>query len=207
MNKSESISNIAKALISFSQKVDRIKKTETNPFFKSKFAPLPDIIMAIQSPLAESGLSYSQMPDGLNLTTILMHESGEWIESSYPLNPVKNDPQSFGSAITYARRYALGAVLGLSIDDDDDANASTQPAPDRKTEDGGYINFLTPTTKTTPTPENKQQQKPWLNEGTVYFDNALKGMREGKTIKDIREHYAVNNTVAQKLQELANQPA
>lgn len=127
MNKSESITELAKALLNFHKEVGIVAKSSNNPFFKSKYASLPDIQEAIKEPLEKAGLVYSQLPDGLNgLTTILIHaESGEWIEASYTMTPAKNDPQGQGSAITYQRRYALGAVLGLTIDEDDDGNAAS----------------------------------------------------------------------------------
>jgi hypothetical protein len=130
MERSESIKEIGKALGLFHTKVAKIPKTDSNPFFKSKYAALPSILDAIQMPLEESGLVFTQLPDGEFLTTLLIHfESGEYISSSYKMNPVKTDPQSIGSAITYARRYALGAILGLNIDEDDDGNKASQPAP------------------------------------------------------------------------------
>lgn len=129
MNKSENIKNLAKALITFHLKVDKIKKDSTNPFFKSKYASLSNILDAINVPLNESGLSFCQFPTGADgLTTILMHgESGEFIEATYEMRPVKDDPQGRGSVLTYQRRYALASVLGLNIDDDDDANAASKP--------------------------------------------------------------------------------
>lgn len=118
---SESIKEIAKALSQFQHEAGKIVKDSTNPFFKSKYATLTNIQDAIREPLYSSGLTYTQHPCGENeLTTILMHTSGEYIMSSYKMTPAKNDPQSLGSAITYQRRYALGAILGLNIDDDDD---------------------------------------------------------------------------------------
>jgi len=126
MNKSQSIKNIGKAIGLFQIKCDKIKKDSVNPFFSSKYASLNTILEAIQIPLQESGLAVSQFPDGDSLTTILMHpESGEFMEASYNIHPAKVDPQGIGSAITYARRYALGAILGLNIDEDDDGNAAT----------------------------------------------------------------------------------
>ena len=128
MIKSESISNLAKALTTFQIKVGSIKKDSVNPFFKSKYASLTTIIEHITIPLSESGLCYTQFPDETGLTTVLMHaESGEYIQATYQMPIAKvNDPQAVGSAITYARRYALGAILGLAIDEDDDANATIQ---------------------------------------------------------------------------------
>lgn len=145
MNKSESIKNISAALMVFAVKMGKIRKSAENPFFKSKYAPLPEILEAIDTPLNEAGLIVSQFPDGDGLTTIISHpESGEWMEATYNIHPVKTDPQSIGSAITYARRYALGAVLRLNIDEDDDGNKASQPETDKQ----------------------------WLNEGTQQFNEA-----------------------------------
>jgi len=122
MKKSESIKNLGLALCNFQASMGKVSKESSNPFFKSKYASLANILDTIQKPLSEANLAFSQMPDENALTTILIHsESGEWIESSYVMPVAKqNDPQAMGSAITYARRYALGAILGLNIDDDDD---------------------------------------------------------------------------------------
>jgi len=128
MNKSESIKNIAAALATFQVEAEKIIKTAENPFFKSKYADLPSILDAIALPLTESGLVVSQFPDGDGLTTLLMHpNSGEWIEATGTMKPVKSDPQAIGSAITYQRRYSLCAVLGLNVDSDDDGNAASTP--------------------------------------------------------------------------------
>lgn len=128
MIKSDSIKNIANALKTFHKEMGVVSKSETNPFFKSKYASLPTIQEAIREPLQISGLTYSQFPDGLNgLTTVLLHpESGEFLEATYQMTPSKNDPQGQGSAITYQRRYALGAILGLTIEEDDDGNAASE---------------------------------------------------------------------------------
>jgi hypothetical protein len=122
MNKSESIKNIAGALVDFQSSVSKVAKEANNPFFKSKYASLANILDTIQKPLSECGLAISQFPDGNALTTIILHaDSGEWMESSYVMPVAKqNDPQAMGSAMTYARRYALGSILNLNIDDDDD---------------------------------------------------------------------------------------
>ena len=129
MNKSESITNLAKALAIFHTLVGKVSKDAKNPFFKSRYASLPNILEAIREPLEKSGVVVSQFPSGVNgLSTILIHsESGEWMEDTYTMPVAKqNDPQAVGSAITYARRYALAASLGLNVDEDDDANAASQ---------------------------------------------------------------------------------
>lgn len=127
MEKSESIKNIAIALCEFQSAVETIKKGEINPFFKSKYASLADILNVIRQPLADNGLSFVQFPKGKYcLETMLLHISGEWLSESYEMEPSKHDPQGSGSVITYQRRYALGAILGLNIDTDDDGNKACE---------------------------------------------------------------------------------
>ena len=102
MEKSTEIKNLATALCEFQGAVETIKKGETNPFFKSKYASLNDILNVIRQPLADNGLSFVQFPKGkYGLDTMLMHTSGEWISESYEMTPTKNDPQGAGSVITY----------------------------------------------------------------------------------------------------------
>lgn len=128
MEKSTEIKQLATALCSFQESIETVRKTNTNPFFKSKYASLSDILEVIRQPLADNGLSFVQFPSGeYGLTTLLMHVSGEWISDSYKMTPTKNDPQGAGSVITYQRRYALGAILGLNIDEDDDGNSGSKP--------------------------------------------------------------------------------
>jgi hypothetical protein len=127
MEKSESIKNIASALTKFQNEVKAVTKDGKNPFFKSSYATLGNIINTITTPLVKNGLSYSQLPSGENgLTTILMHSSGEYIYDTVKMTPKDNTPQGQGSAITYMRRYALSALLGLSTDEDDDGNAASR---------------------------------------------------------------------------------
>lgn len=127
MEKSETITNIAKALVAFHKEVPAIKKMADNPFFRSKYADLSDILETVEPILCKAGLTFAQFPSGQNeLITILMHESGEFIQASYTMVPAKNDPQGLGSAITYQKRYALAAVLGLKLaEEDDDGNAAS----------------------------------------------------------------------------------
>ena len=130
MNKSESIKEIAAAMAKFQADVKNPTNSASNPFFKSKYAPLNEILNDVRPLLAKYGLSVLQMPSGddseVHITTLLMHQSGEWIESCpLKMKPAKNDPQGIGSAITYGRRYALAAILGISSEDDDDGNVAT----------------------------------------------------------------------------------
>lgn len=130
LNKSESIQNLAVALVTFHAEMVNVEKSADNPFFHSKYVPLDKILTAIKEPLAKAGLVFTQFPSGLNqLTTLLVDvASGEYLEATYEMTPAKNDPQGQGSVITYQRRYALSAILGLNSDVDDDGNqASAAP--------------------------------------------------------------------------------
>jgi len=135
MEKSESITKLAVALVQFSGKMTPVKKDSINSHFRNKYASLSQIIEQTQQSLYECGLTVVQMPTGDNeLTTLLLHESGEYISSTYRMTPSKNDPQGLGSAITYQRRYAYGAILNLNIDEDDDANEASAPQKQQITE-------------------------------------------------------------------------
>jgi len=143
MEKSTSIKNIGLALFKFHGIVESISKDANNPAFKkdgkvSKYASLSNIQDAIRQPLQQTGLVYLQMPEsGNTMATLIMHpESDEYIQGSYDLTPVSNSPQAVGSAITYARRYALAAAFGLIIDDDDDGNAASGTDKKEKKQEG-----------------------------------------------------------------------
>ena len=129
MNKSDSITELAKALCKAQSEMGGAAKDASNPFFKSKYADLSSVMRVIKEPFANNGLSFVQFPlcDGQNagVETMLMHESGEWMQSEYLMPLVKKDPQGSGSAITYAKRYALQAMCGIPSEDDDGNLAST----------------------------------------------------------------------------------
>ena len=123
MNTSDSIKEIAAALNKAQSEMTGAKKSSANPFFKSKYSDLSEVMAAISKPFSENGLSFVQSPgfdgDKITVTTRIMHESGEWIEGTCVLPPTKNDAQGYGSAITYAKRYGLQAMAGVpSVDDD-----------------------------------------------------------------------------------------
>jgi hypothetical protein len=131
--------NLAKALSAAQGEFSTVPQTGLNPFHKSKYSTIEDYVNSAKPVLAKHGLSISQSPNLVDgqfvLTTILMHESGEHIASNQPIFSAKQDAQSMGSAITYARRYAYGAVLGMASGDyDDDGNAATKPEKGASTE-------------------------------------------------------------------------
>jgi hypothetical protein len=129
MEKSQSIAELAKALLLFQINVKTIGFDASNPFFKSKYATLTQLVTMSKEALIKSGLSVSQLcEDEGAVTTILMHNSGEFLSSKLTLKPTKDDPQGRGSCITYSRRYAYAAILGLVSDDDDDGNHASMPS-------------------------------------------------------------------------------
>jgi hypothetical protein len=126
MEKSPSIQNLTQGLAKFHTLVGKISKDAANPFFKKNYASLPHIITEVSEPLEKAGLVITQFPNGDGLTTMLIHaETGEYISATYTLQVVRqNDPQAQGSAISYARRYAITSILNLAISDDDGEAAS-----------------------------------------------------------------------------------
>lgn len=130
---SDSISKISGALAKAQAKMTSAKRTARNPFFNSNYASLNDVWDAVRAPLAEHELAVIQAPiedvHGTAVITTLAHSSGEWFRSKLYILPKAKDAQSVGSAITYARRYALSAITGISTDDDDANQATAAKMP------------------------------------------------------------------------------
>lgn len=125
MNKSETIGKLAAALVKAQSEIKFATKDSNNPFFKSKYADLPAVIDAIKPALNKHGISFLQVIMDMGVETVLLHESGEFISGVTPIVVVKaNDPQAVGSAITYAKRYGLQAIVGVPADIDDDGEAA-----------------------------------------------------------------------------------
>lgn len=127
--------SIEQKLLQFQSKVEAVKKDAKNPFFKSNYVDINGILKAIQPTLEECGISYTQCPDILDgidvlITKVYDSEKPEsFIESTTRLIMNKQDMQQYGSAITYARRYALQSMLGLESEDDDGNKATGKSAP------------------------------------------------------------------------------
>jgi hypothetical protein len=125
---SNEIAELASALSKAQGEMGSAKKGADNPFFKSKYADLSEVIKALKEPFAKNGLSYTQFPvmreDAAGIVTVLMHQSGQYMRSTYTIPLVKRDAQAVGSCITYARRYALQAIAGIPAADDDGNQAS-----------------------------------------------------------------------------------
>lgn len=137
MIRSESIANIAPAFLKAQKAMEAVVKDAKNPFFKSDYATLNAVMDTCKKPLNDNGIMILQPVNGDHVETVLMHESGEFFASQTALIvKEQNNPQSYGSSVSYARRYGLMSMLGLPADDDDaesamnrNATATPRPAP------------------------------------------------------------------------------
>lgn len=126
---------MAAALAKAQGQMGAAKKDAENPFFKSTYADLASVVAAIKKPLADNGIAYSQVVGSTDagvcyVETILMHSSGQWLCDRVPVITQKEkDPQAFGTAVSYMRRYQLQAIVGLPAEDDDGNEASGKEAP------------------------------------------------------------------------------
>lgn len=139
MLKSEQINELGAALAKAQGQIEGAKKSSSNPFFKSKYADLAECWNTCREALTANEISVIQMPEEinengrLNITTMLAHSSGQYISSTLTMTVTKLDPQAIGSAITYGRRYALAAMVGLAQEDDDGEKAmARQEKKDKK---------------------------------------------------------------------------
>ena len=124
MKTSDSVANITKALVESSKKMHHATKDASNPHFRSSYATLESVIDASKDLLSDNGIAVIQAVVDDSLVTRLQHISGEFLESSMKLLLDKNSMQGMGSAISYARRYSLAAMLNISQTDDDGNEAS-----------------------------------------------------------------------------------
>jgi hypothetical protein len=129
--KSDKIDLIIPALLKAQGELEHAKKDSSNPHFKSKYADLATVLDTCKPVLQANDLLVTHQREsteaGEFLITTLWHKSGQFLNSRSKLMPTKADPQGFGSALTYARRYDLSALIGLASDDDDGNAASAEP--------------------------------------------------------------------------------
>lgn len=143
MKTSEKTNEVFAAMVAAQMEMQGAKKANANPFFKSTYAGLGEVMEATKDALHKHGLGIVQFPvhgEGrCGVETVLIHSSGQWIAERCELACTKQDPQAYGSAITYARRYGWQAVCGIPSEDDD-ANGATfdrQQNPSRQQQDNG----------------------------------------------------------------------
>ena len=131
MPTSPTIAALAAALVKAQSAMGGAKKDSTNPHVRTAYADLASIWDACRAPLANAGLSVVQLvssdPAHAIIETILAHSSGEWVSSTLAVPLTKADAQGLGSAITYGRRYALAAIVGVCPADDDGEAAVARP--------------------------------------------------------------------------------
>lgn len=130
-NSSDSLINFAKAFCEMQGELTNAPFDSVNPHFRNKYASLAGIINHVRPTLSKHGFSFFQTTSSsfeiAQVETVLLHTSGEFIKSITSLKPSKSDPQGLGSAFTYAKRYGLTAILGISSEEDDDGQQASKP--------------------------------------------------------------------------------
>jgi hypothetical protein len=130
---SQTVGVLSAALLQAQRELENVKFDSANPHFKNKYAGLPGVVEEVKTGLNKHDIAVFQFPceapqDHLGLVTRLQHRSGEFMEATAIVPLPKSDPQGFGSAMTYTRRYALLSIAGLVGEPDDDANAASPSA-------------------------------------------------------------------------------
>lgn len=131
------LDKLAPAVVAMQAALSAVDKSASNPFFKSKYAPLPEVRRAMQPILAANDLALVTLPaviesNGVQhngLRFMLLHSSGQYLDGYWLLTPGKNDSQGQGADTTYKRRFGEMSITGLVADDDDDGNYASQPRP------------------------------------------------------------------------------
>jgi len=163
MEQSPTLAELGKALAKAQGEIKGAIKDSQNPYFKSNYADLTSVWEACRKPLSSNGLSVIQassdsIPETITIETTLLHSSGEWVRGKLAMKPVKSDPQSIGSCITYARRYALAAIVGICPEDDDGNDATGNNLKKFPKED--VPDFKPPEAKKEPPEKKKAQEVP-----------------------------------------------
>ena len=180
MEKSETIGKLTLALSKVQAQLKPAKENSKNPFFKSSYADLGAVWDSVRKLLAENELAIIQMPTDVGgLTTTLSHSSGEYISSTMYI-PSKEDAHGVGSAISYARRYALASVVGV-VTGDDDGNGAV---------------------KGTPNASKKSTSKPKLTD--AQYKSMMKAIEDGKgsVVEQKMAGYTMTKTQEEKLNKI-----
>lgn len=140
MEHSEMVSTFAAAFVAAQQQIEGAVKDKTNPHFKTQYADLSAVMEACKGALNAQGIAILQTPapsdtGTLAIDTVLMHKSGEWVSGRTVIPLPKNDPQGYGSAMTYARRYSLASMVGVCPEDDDGEGAMPQRGQQQRRQD------------------------------------------------------------------------
>lgn len=196
MKTSESIAALATALAAAQGDLKNIEKGKINPHFKSRYADIGDGLDVVRPVFSKHGLSVVQATDynaetgAFILVTRVLHKSGEWIESTYPL-PSNGRPQDVGSALTYARRYALFSLAGVAgTDEDDDGNDAQNAPPIKKAAPRAAP----------PAPKPAPAEPPFDDEESASVCRMMVEMLKGiETIEDLRAWAGSNAAVKARM--------
>jgi hypothetical protein len=174
---SDNINELAAALSKAQAEFSAVPKDSVNPFFKSTYAALPDVVRTATPVLTKYGLAVSQFIDCTDdghdlLKTYLLHSSGQYITHSMRLYLVKDDPQGQGSAVTYARRYSYMAALGLVADNDDDGNSASAPRQQQQAPRQAPAPQRAPQSTTAPSPATVGEKSKVSAGDLLYFQYA-----------------------------------
>lgn len=177
MKTSENHSNVLTAVVKLQSSIGTIAKGSQNPFFKSKYTALPQILDVLNPLLVEHKLGLFQPVKDGKIHVLFIHESGEWVEfeGTRVISAKENDPQAMGSAISYARRYSLSSVLCINSDGDDDGEKAMNRT-------------------------QYKQIKQDLKAGTEMWNKVVKAVRENKATPDmIREKFNISKSELSEL--------
>lgn len=180
------------ALIKAQGELKHAAKDSANPHFKSKYADLATVLDTCKPALQANGLAVTHQRESTDLgeflITTLWHASGQHIISRSKLQPVKSDPQGFGSAMTYARRYDLSALIGLASDDDDGNAASKQ--------ENGHT--AAPTTPKKSVFTNASLRN-------TYCENTLTAIQNSETLLELNEVFNINKPRLKEMRDSGNE--
>jgi hypothetical protein len=210
MEKSESIKNLAIALIKAQAEVKVVEKGAENPFFKSKYADLASVWEVCRKPLADNGLciiqSVTSDSEHHYVETLMAHLSGQWLNDTVRLTLKDDTMQGLGSGITYARRYQLAAFAGVAPDDDVDGNAASGKKQDVKPD----IKPQDARTATKPTPpvqsDGQEAQLKRISEGFAILGVTTQ-VDKGKRVREWGLHFDTQeglDAIEAKINELVN---
>lgn len=192
------LKDLAAALAKAQSEVKAALKDSKNPHFKSSYADLTSIWEACRTALTKNGLSVVQRTDFSDadvwLETMLLHSSGQSIAGRYPLRPQQQTPQGYGSALTYARRYALAAMVGVVADEDDDGNAASAKS-------NGAMDHPPPRVHS-PAPPADRIANDGKNKAIEWANNAHHALAKMKTMVELNAWLAKHNVTIDKLKDV-----
>lgn len=195
MKHSEQLNEFSEALAKAQAVMTGAKKDAANPFFKTKYADLASCWEACRMALTANGIAVVQgnspHPEGVQVQTRLTHKSGQWVEDDGLFVPAsKADAQGFGSALTYARRYSLCAMVGIAPEDDDgNAASQSRPAPRTDDMDNGSA----------PTADREAALKAAVAANTFSIAAIKEGIRDGDLVKAAEAWYELDEETMRAL--------